>query len=104
MEMYGRRGSFTAQPGKGQLLASLLLEAASGLGANPDCHLYVVERTVDEPDVVSVYEAWTSKEAHAASLQDAGTIEVITRARPLIAGMSEGFEFIPVGGKGLAGR
>ena len=101
MDMYARHGSFEAQPGKGQLLAALLLEAAEALGDNPDCRLYVVSRSPEQPDAVWVYEAWTSKEAHAASLQDRAVTDLIQRARPLIAGMSQATQLIPVGGKGL---
>ena len=99
--MYGRHGSFQAHAGKGQLLASLLLEAAELLQDNEDCLLYVVERSSEEPDSVWVYETWRNKEAHSASLQDPRVGELISRARPLIAGMSDAQEFIPVGGKGL---
>ena len=103
MDRYGRYGSFDAQPGKGQLLASMLLEASVLLGENEDCLLYVVGRSPESPDTVSVYEAWTSKEAHAGSLSDERITELIGRARPLIAGMSEAVEFVPVGGNGLPG-
>ena len=99
MDRYGRFGSFEALPGKGQLLASMLLEAADVLGENPDCELYLVSRSAEQPDTVWVYEAWTSKDAHAGSLQDVRVTELIGRARPLIAGMSDATEFIPVGGK-----
>lgn len=99
--MYGRNGYFTAQPGKGQLLASLLLEAADVLGHDADCLLYLVSRSEQQPDVVWVYETWTNRDAHTASLHDERVTELVARARPLIAGMSEASEFIPVGGKGL---
>ena len=100
MDRYGRFGSFEAQPGKGQLLASMLLEAAELLAENPDCHHYVVSRSEEHPDTVWVYETWASKDAHKASLGDDHVTELIGRARPLIATMSEPTEFIPVGGKG----
>lgn len=103
MDRYARYGSFEAQPGKGQLLASLLLEAADALGDNPDCLLYLISRSPDASDSVWVFEVWMDKDAHAASLQDDRVIEVIGRARPLIAGTSAAEELIPVGGKGLPG-
>ena len=102
MDAYGRFGSFDAHPGKGQLLASMLLEAAEILGDNPNCLLYVVSRSTEEPDKVWVYEAWTSSDAHRSSLGDERVTELIARARPLIAGGGSAQEFIPVGGKGLA--
>ena len=99
-EMYARHGSFEAQPGKGQLLASLLLEAAELLRDNADCRSYLVSRSTEKSDEVWVYEVWTSKEAHVASLQDERVMDLIGRARPLIAGASKALELVPVGGKG----
>ena len=99
--MYGLQGRFTAQPGKGDELAALLLEAADGLRAHDDCLLYVIGRLPAEPDAVLVYEVWTSAEAHRASLDLQATKAAIERGRPLIAGMSDRVEFEPSGGKGL---
>ena len=102
MDAYGRYGEFQAQAGKGQLLASLLLEAAEILADDPDCRLYVVNRSPERPETVGVYEAWASREAHEASLQDERVTDLIGRARPLIADVGNTMEFIPVGGKGFA--
>jgi quinol monooxygenase YgiN len=44
---------------------------------------------------------WTCREAHHASLEDQRVRELITQARPLIAGLGERFELVPLGGKGL---
>jgi quinol monooxygenase YgiN len=99
--VYGLQGRFTAQPGRGDELAAILLEAASAMAALDDCLLYVIGRLPDEPEAVLVYEVWTSSDAHAASLDVQGTQEMIARARPLIAGMSDRVEFEPAGGKGL---
>ncbi len=102
MARYGLVGSFKAQPGQGDRLAEVLLRAAARVGADCDCELYVISRSPDDPDAVWVTEVWTSPEAHGASLDDEATRELITEARPLIAGMGERFELVPVGGKGLA--
>lgn len=99
METYGRFGAFVAIDGKGQLLASHLLEAASVLSDNADCLSYVVSRDLESSDKVWVHEIWTSKDAHAASLQDERVRALIERARPLIAGVEDVHEVIPVGGK-----
>jgi quinol monooxygenase YgiN len=95
-------GAFKAQPGKGEELARILLEAAKGLRPDERCLLYVVSRDLDQPDMVWVTEAWTDREAHDASLRAPGVPEMIARARPLIAGMEGRAEFTPLGGKGLA--
>jgi quinol monooxygenase YgiN len=98
--MFGMHGCFKAQPGKGGELAAILLEAADALRANETCLLYVVSRGADD-DTIWVSEAWTDREAHAASLNDPAARGQIARARPLIAGMDGRAEFTPLGGKGV---
>jgi quinol monooxygenase YgiN len=95
------QGRIVAQPGRGDELAAILLEAAAGLEANPDCLLYVVSRSVDDPDSIWVTEAWTDRAAHAASLEDEGARALIARARPIIASFADRAELRPEGGKGL---
>ena len=99
--MFGMHGAFKAQPGKGEELAGILLEAAEALRADERCLLYVIARDLDQPDMIWVTEAWTDREAHDASLRAPGVPEMITRARPLIAGTEGRAEFAPLGGKGL---
>jgi quinol monooxygenase YgiN len=101
MDRFGLVGCFRAQPGQGDGLADLLVRAAERLGANPDCELYVISRSPDDPEAVWVTEVWTCREAHHASLEDQRVRELITQARPLIAGLGERFELVPLGGKGL---
>ena len=101
MKRFGLVGSFKAQAGQGDALAALLVEAADALDRNADCQLYVVSRSADDLDAVWVTEVWTSSEAHQASLEDQRVREIITEARPLIAGLGERFELSPLGGKGL---
>lgn len=93
-------GYFKAQPGQGEALAAILLEAAGALRADDSCLLYVVSRGEDA-DTIWVSEVWTDREAHDASLRAPGVPETIARARPLIAGMDGRAEFTPLGGKGV---
>jgi quinol monooxygenase YgiN len=97
--MFGMHGCFKAQPGKGAALAGILLEAAASMRENDACLLYVVSR--EDPDTLWVTEAWTDREAHAASLDVPGAKEQIARAMPLIAGIDNRVEFEPLGGKGV---
>lgn len=60
---------FTAQPGRGDELAELLLRAADSLRDTAGCELYVINRAKDEPDQVWVTELWLSQEALDASLE-----------------------------------
>jgi quinol monooxygenase YgiN len=99
--LYGMHGRIVARPGHGDELAAILLEAAAGLGANPECLLYVVSRAADDPDSVCVTEAWTGRDAHGASLEDPGARDLIARARPIIASFEDRTELRPEGGKGL---
>ena len=101
MKRFGLIGSFTAQPGQGDALSDLLVQAAEALDDNPDCELYIISRSPDNPDAVWVTEVWTGPEAHQASLDNQGVRELIAQARPLIAGLGERFELAPLGGKGL---
>jgi quinol monooxygenase YgiN len=99
--MFGMHGSFKAQPGQGDALAAILLEAAESLRANESCLLYVVSRASDDADAIWVTEAWTDREAHDASLDVPDAKEQIARAMPLIAGIDGRAEFTPLGGKGV---
>ena len=101
MTRFGLFGKITAQPGQRDALVQHLLTAAALVGAAPGCELYVVHTSPTEPDALWVSEAWRSQADHEASLGAAGVRELIAKARPLIAGMSDRVVTVPVGGKGL---
>lgn len=94
-------GKLTAEPGKGDELAAILLEAAAALDADDDCLLYVVSRPQDDPDTVLVSETWRSEEAHRGSLERDQVRALIARAGPLLAGPPEPIRVRPLGGKGM---
>jgi quinol monooxygenase YgiN len=98
---YGLFGKLSSQPGRRDELVQHLLEAAALLERNPDCMHYVVS-TSDEPDSVWVFETWTDKDTHDASLEPEDIRAVIQRARPLIVGMSDRTELTVHGGKGIS--
>lgn len=100
-ELYGLHGRIVATPGGGDALVALLLEGADGLADMESCRLYVISRDLKDPDAAWITEVWTDRAAHDASLKDERVREVIRRARPLIASMSDSMELVPVGGKGL---
>jgi quinol monooxygenase YgiN len=100
-EPYGMHVRFAAQRGRGDDLEAILLEAAEGTRLDPECRIYVVSRSPEEADVVWVTEAWTSREAHDASLADPAARALIGRAMPLLAGPPDATELRPAGGKGL---
>lgn len=99
---YGLHGKLTAQPGKGDELAEILLQAADLLKSAKGCHLYVISKDQQTAENVWVYEVWDSKEDHDNSLQVAGVRELIGKAMPILAGQPEkGMEFTVLGGTGL---
>jgi quinol monooxygenase YgiN len=100
-ESFGMQVRFTTQPGRGDVLAALLLEVAAGLSDVAECVLYAVSRDPDDHDVLWVSEVWTDQDAHTASLQDPRARATIERALPLLAGPPEALHLLPLGGKGL---
>ncbi|WP_426502685.1 putative quinol monooxygenase [Dactylosporangium sp. McL0621] len=60
---HGFHATMTAQPGKGDELVELLLNAPSM--PNEDCVVFLVGRSAGDPDTVFVTEGWTSQEAHS---------------------------------------
>lgn len=98
--MYGLMGRMRVVPGEREAVIALLLE---GTSAMPGCLSYVVARDPADADAIWITEAWTSAEAHRASLALPAVQAAIAKARPLIAGFAERFETEPVGGHGLVG-
>ena len=101
MERFGLHGKLTAQPGQRDALVKILLEAADLVGGAPGCEIYFVSTSRTEPDAIWVTEVWRSEADHAASLSFPGVKELIVKAKPLIAGMSDSARTVPIGGKGL---
>lgn len=100
MPRYAFHARFTAQPGRADALTEILLGAAEHLRSNDDCLMYVVSRSPEHTDLITVMELWTTRAAHDASLDQDSARESIAAAWPLISGVS-GTELRPVGGKGL---
>jgi quinol monooxygenase YgiN len=98
---FGMHVRFVAHSGQGDELEAILLEAAKLAGGADGCRIYVVSRSHESAEVVWVTEAWSSREAHDASVNDERARALIQRALPLLAGAPEAAEFQPVGGKGL---
>lgn len=101
MSKFAMYGKMTAQPGKRDELARLLLESEAALQEMEGCLLYILNESEDEPDVLWVTELWESAEAHDASLRNEKVLALIQRCRPLIAGVSS-VPVRPIGGKGLS--
>ncbi|TFE00569.1 putative quinol monooxygenase [Jeotgalibacillus salarius] len=101
MSKYSLFGKFIVQEGKRDLLADILLEAAESMKDLDECEVYLVSMSENEPDAVYVYETWDNEEAHQASLSLEATQTLISRAKPIIAGMERISTLKTVGGKGV---
>ena len=99
---YGLHGKLQAAEGKGEQLASILLQAAELVSTAKGCHLYLVSEDKNDPDAVWVTEVWDSKEDHDNSLKVEGVRELISQAIPILAGPPQkGQELVILGGAGI---
>jgi quinol monooxygenase YgiN len=99
--MYGLLGKMRSHPRQRDTLIAHLLHAADLLRDLDGCYLYIVSSALDDPEGIWVTEVWRSQADHQSSLTHQAVRDLIVAARPLIAEMTERFEFTPVGGKGL---
>lgn len=98
--MYGLIGSMAAKPGQRAALAGYLLE---GLRDMPGCLSYIVANDPQNADKLWITEVWDSADSHMASLKLPSVQTAIAKARPIIAGMGDRQETVPLGGQGLLG-
>ncbi|WP_176591430.1 putative quinol monooxygenase [Sphingobium sp. EM0848] len=92
---FGLIGQMLAQPGKRDELIGYLKEA---VGEMPGCISYVIALDTANPDALWITEVWDSRESHMASLRLPAVRAAIVRARPIIAGLPQHFETVPVAG------
>lgn len=101
MGRFGLFGKLIANEGERGTLIEILLEAASSMESLKECELYVVNVSEEDPNAVFVYEVWSNEGAHQASLSLEVTQTLISRAKPIMAGMERISTLQPMGGKGL---
>ena len=56
-----RTATFRARDGRGAQLAERLLHAASPMAAVPGCELWLVQRDLEDADMIRVTEMWASR-------------------------------------------
>ena len=98
---YGSVGKLLARPGQRAALAGLVLAGAADM---PGCLHYFVAEDVADANALWVFEVWTSKAAHDASLALPAVKAAIVSARPLIAGFDAGAELNVIGSVATAIR
>ncbi|MER7893020.1 antibiotic biosynthesis monooxygenase [Micromonospora sp. NPDC094482] len=94
---HGFHATMTAQPGKGDELVELLLDAPAM--THEDCVVFLVGRSAANRDVVHVTEGWTSEAAHRRFFATEGATALVAKLQPLLAGESRYLDEVPVGGK-----
>ena len=94
---HGFHATMTAQPGKVDQLVDLLLKAPSL--DNDDCVVFLVARSIGNPDVVSVTEGWTTAQAHSAFFATDAAQDLVAKLQPLLAGEPAYRDEVPIGGK-----
>ena len=87
----------TAKPGKADEVLQVLLNAPSM--PNPDCVVFLVSRSAENPDTVHVTEGWTSREAHSRFFATEPALALVARLQSLLEGESVYTDEVPVGGK-----
>lgn len=102
MQAVARYAKATAKPGHGDELARIMLEVAQGLRETPGCELYVINRSVGEPDVIWVTELWESRQQLDAALETEGARARIPEVLALLSeGGLERIDLEPIGGVGF---
>lgn len=99
MSQIARYGKAVAREGCGGELATLLLRAAEGLGDDPGCQLYLVNRQADAPDVIWVTELWLSQADLDASIEAIRGSADVSAAMAMVVDW-EMVELDLLGGKG----
>ncbi|WP_152395716.1 putative quinol monooxygenase [Paenibacillus guangzhouensis] len=93
-------GQLKANPGQRDELAQTMLANVETLRNMEGCIYYILNESIDDPDLLWIMEMWENADAHAASLKNENVRALIERCRPLIAGGSA-IPVRPIGGKGL---
>ncbi|MEV0597243.1 putative quinol monooxygenase [Nonomuraea cavernae] len=98
---YGFNATLTAKPGMGDRLVALLLTGLNegSPGASEHCIVYLVSRSMSDPDVVHVIEGWTSEEDHHRIFAGEAAQAIVAQIGGLLAKESEYTDYVPVRGK-----
>lgn len=82
--MIGFNTKFKTSPENRETFSQILATAAEAMSTIPECVLYVVSEDEHDSTVLWVTEAWTSTEAHDASLTSETAKALIGKAVPLL--------------------
>lgn len=98
--MHTQLNRLTARDGERRRVLSLLVESGRLFDDNSACLLYLVTEAADDPNVIWVFDLWTSREEHEQALAQPELKPYIAEALPLLVGRPEQLELRVAGGKG----
>jgi quinol monooxygenase YgiN len=101
MSRVGRYVQLKALEGQRDALVEHMLGAAQLLADVPGCELYVINTSAADTDTVWVTEVWSTQAELDASLTIESVKGSVAQVLPLLAGLPERIDILPVGGKGL---
>jgi quinol monooxygenase YgiN len=84
-----RTATFRARGGRGAHLAERLPRAASLMADVPGCEPWLVQRDLDDPDVIRVTEMWASRQHCHAALNLPGVEKNAAQVMDLLDGVPE---------------
>ena len=93
-----RTATFRARDGRGAQLAERLLHAASLMAAVPGCELWLVQRDLDDADMIRVTEMWASRQHCDAALNLPGVDKNAAQVMGLLDRPPEVADGEPLGG------
>jgi quinol monooxygenase YgiN len=94
---HGFSATVTAQPGKGDEVVKILLDAPAL--SHEDCVVFLISRSAGNPDLIHITEGWTSQQAHGRFFATDPAQALVARLQPLLTESSPYTDFVPVGGK-----
>jgi quinol monooxygenase YgiN len=97
----GRFVTMTAQPGRGDELATAMLRVAEAMTGIAGCALYAIGRDADDREIIRVLELWVDEKSIAAALATTSPEFSISDVLGMLAGRPEVVEFTPLGGAGV---
>jgi quinol monooxygenase YgiN len=93
-----RTATFRGRDGRGAQLAERLLHAASLMAAVPGCELWLVQRDLDDADMIRVTEMWASRQHCDAALNLPGVDKNAAQVMGLLDRPPEVADGEPLGG------
>ncbi|WP_193608277.1 putative quinol monooxygenase [Nocardioides lijunqiniae] len=98
---YGFQSTMIAKPGLGDQLVELLLTGLEegSPGATEHCLVFLVSRSLSNPDVAHVTEGWTTEEDHHRVFAGPAAQAMVAQFADLLAEEPTYTDYTPVNGK-----